>query len=484
MRRILAIISAILLALLVTGGILVWQGVDLSKDGILGLFDSKSESDHKLPQLPQTAQPVEETNLSYDERLKRGDYYFERGFLTFASNEYVRAANLEPKRIEPYLKLLKTHFALRNYNKALTNANLALEIDPNHLETKFDLVLINIKLSDFDTAKSLLDAYPTTTPPDARVLYYKGLLAALYKDHDGAKKLLKEAKVASSDTVLTGKITTVLDAYVEFNFTQAAEPLYLSELLARSFNKVTEYEMSIHLLKEVLKERSDLRDGWILLGFSYLNLEKYQFALTAFEKAYSLDSEWPTTQYFLGVAHKELGHTEDSIVFFKLALSNDFEPKLVIYRHLAELYFETKDYANSADAYEKVLEISKDDVNSFVRPIWLYLDFIKDPQKALKLAETAALTFPDSAMSYNLLGWSYAGLKDDEKAEKNLKKAIELDSNLAAAYYNLGNLYASQNRDSQALEAYQKAYSLDSNGSIGNLAAQAHNDLLTKSLSN
>jgi len=35
-----------------------------------------------------------------------------------------------------------------------------------------------------------------------------------------------------------------------------------------------------------------------------------------------------------------------------------------------------------------------------------------------------------------------------------------------------------------ALDAYQKAYSLDSNGSIGNLAAQAHNELLTKTLSN
>ena len=484
MRRLLAIISAILLAFLITGGILAWQGMDLSKDGIVGLFSPKTETAPKLPQIPDSSQPVEETNLSYEELLKKGDYYFEQGFLTFASNEYVRAANLEPKRIDPYLKLLKTHFELRNYNKALSNAQLVLQIDPNHLETKFDLVLIYIKLSDFDTAKNLLDSYPAMTPHDPRVLYYQGLLSALFGNHEAASKYLKEADVASTDPVLSGKISTVLDAYQEFNFTQAAEPLYLSELLARSFNKVTEYEMAIHLLKEVLKERGDLRDGWILLGFAYLNLEKYQFALTAFEKAYSLDSEWPTTQYFLGIAHKELGHFEDSIVFFNLALSNDFEPKLVIYRHLAELYFETKDYKNSADAYEKVLEISKDDVNSFVRPVWLYLDFINDPQKALKLAETAALTFPDSAMSYNLLGWSYAGLKDDEKAEKNLKKAIELDPNLAAAYYNLGNLYNNQNRQQMALDAYQKAYSLDSNGSIGNLAAQAHNELLTKTLSN
>ncbi|MBN2307127.1 tetratricopeptide repeat protein [Candidatus Peregrinibacteria bacterium] len=482
MRKFLAFISAILLAFLVTASVLAWQGIELTKEGILSLFEKEEE--RVLPLLPQTDEPEEELNLTYEEYLEKGDYYFERGFLTFASNQYVRAANLEPNRIDPYLKLLKTHLELRNYKKALSNAELVLQINPDHPETRFDMIRIYIKLSDFDTAKNLLDSYPVTAAPDPRVTYYKGLLSALFGNHELAQKYLKEAAVASNDPDLSTKINMILEAYREFSFTKAAEELYLSELLARSFNKVTEYEMAVHLLKEVLRERGDLRDGWILLGFAYLNLEKYQFALTAFEKAYSLDSEWPTTQYFLGVTHKELGHFEDAIVFFNFALSNDFEPALVVYRHLADLYFETENYEKSAEAYEKVLDLSKDDVSSFVRPIWLYLDFINQPQKALKLAETAALTFPDSAMSYNLLGWSYAGLGEDQDAEKNLKRALAIDPNLAAAYYNLGNLYRSQGRDNMALEVFQKAYDLDSSGSIGNLAAQAYNELLKKTLSN
>lgn len=483
MRKFLAIISAILLAFLVTAGVLAWKGVEFTQEGILELFQFEKEEDSK-PQLPSIDEPEEELNLTYEEYLEKGDYYFERGFLTFASNEYVRAANLEPNRIDPYLKLVKVHFELRNYKKALSNAEIALQINPNHTETKFDMIRIYIKLSEFDTAKNLLNSYPATAVPDSRVLYYQGLLSALFGNHEPAQKYLKEAAVASNDSGLSSSIDTVLEAYQEYSFTQAAEDLYLDELLARSYNKVSEYEMAIHLLKEVLRERGDLRDGWILLGFAYLNLEKYQFALTAFEKAYSLDSEWPTTQYFLGVTHKELSHFEDAIVYFNFALSNGFEPKLVIYRHLADLYFETEEYEKSAEAYEQVLEMSKDDVSSFVRPVWLYLDFINDPQKALKLAETAALTFPDSAMSYNLLGWSYTGLGEDEDAERNLKKALEMDPNLAAAYYNLGNLYNEQNRRQMALDAFKQAYELDSAGSIGNLAAQAYNDLLKETLSN
>lgn len=488
MKKLVAIIAAIVLALGITGGIMAYHNGDLSWEGFLdaleGIFtiDVKPEELQTLPVITEDTPLPEEENLTYDEHLEKGDYYFERGFLTFASNEYVRAANLEPNRIAPYLKLVKTHYELRNYSKALKNAELVLQLDPNHTETRYDMIRIYIKLSDFDTAKNLADSFASAIP-DARILYYQGLLSALFDAHDLAQKFLKEAKVATDDPKLDEKIDIILEAYREFDFTQAAEDIYRSELLARAFNKAEEYEMAVQLLKEVLQSRSDLRDGWILLGFAYLNMEQYAFALTTFDKAYSLDPEWPTTQYFLGITHKELSHFDDAIVYFNYALNNDFEPKVVIYRHLADLYFETEDYEKSAEAYEKVLEVSKEDISAFIRPIWLYVDFLEDPDKAVKLAETAVLSFPDSAMSYNLLGWAYIH-KDESKAEKHLKKALEMDPNLSASYYNLGQLYELQNRNSLAMESYQKAYELDSSGSIGNMSAAAYNELLKETLSN
>ena len=83
-------------------------------------------------------------------------------------------------------------------------------------------------------------------------------------------------------------------------------------------------------------------------------------------------------------------------------------------------------------------------------------------------------------MAYNLLGWSQTGTKDYRDAEANLKKALEVDPKLAAAYYNLGRLYQDQNRKPLALSAYQKAYEMDQSGSIGNLAAEHYNSLLTE----
>ena len=75
---------------------------------------------------------------------------------------------------------------------------------------------------------------------------------------------------------------------------------------------------------------------------------------------------------------------------------------------------------------------------------------------------------------------SQTGAKNYKEAEVNLKKALEMEPNLPAAHYNLGRLYQEQNRKSLALDAYQKAYQMDQSGSIGNLAAEQYNILLTE----
>jgi tetratricopeptide (TPR) repeat protein len=485
MRKFFVVILAIVFAFLVaTGAMILKKGIDFSGVNLNTVKEIwtdlvKIEVDDEI-KVTEVNMPEPELNLTYDERIEKGDYYFERGFLTFAVNEYVKAANLEPGRVEPYLRLLKTNYELGDYPKAQSNAEMILQMNPTHYETQYDMALIYVRQSEFNSAQTMLTQLSASGVPDARVTYYLGLLAIVFDDHDGGKKLLKQAKTQSQSSELNGEIDILLDAYTEYEFAKAADELYLSELLSRAYNKVEEYEMAIHKLKNILKTRSDLRDAWVLFGFAYLNLEKYYFALSAFERAYQLDSEWPTTQYFLGLTHAELGDMNDAIIYFTYALANNFEPSIVIHQKLADLHMKTEDYTKAVESYENVLDISDEDINAFVRPIWIYLDYLNQPAKALKIAESAAVAFPDTAMSYNLLGWSQVGTQDYTEAEKNLKKAIELDPNMAAAYYNLGKLYDIQRRTDMALDAYQKAYELDQNGSIGNLAAQAYNALLTQ----
>lgn len=476
MRKFYTIISAIILALFLAG-LFFWMQGNNPKD-LLPTENSDQTLDS--PATPDTPE-VTEVNLTYDEHIAKGDEYLKQSFLTLAGDEYAKAAALEPEQIIPYLKLTQVHLALRNYDKAEADTQAVLKKDPSNQEAQLNQIIIKIKLSDFNAAKNLLDAQSQTTNPE--MLYYQGLIASLFNDQALAKQTLNAALQNGPSTSLTTKINRVLTSYQEFDATQAGEELYLNILLAKSFNENEEYEMAIQLLKEILKTRGDLRDGWILLGFSYLNLQNYPFALTALNKAYSIDPTWTTTQYFLGITNKELGNNKDAITYFTAALNGGFEPKVVIENHLADLYFETRNYQKAAEAYQAVLEVNKQDVNAFVRPIWLYLDYLNSPEKALQLAQSAAITFPNEAMSYNLLGWSYIGMGDYNNADANLKKAISLNPNLAAAYLNLGLLNEKWGKNDLALEYYQKAYNLDQKGSIGNTAATNYNNLIKKTMS-
>lgn len=486
MKKVTAIIIAVILAFVIAMGD---QIIKLSlSDNPLGIkniistlgFGDKGTINISKPKIPiLTEKKVEEVNLSYDDRIKKGDYYFSKDFFTFASNEYVKAADLEPTRATPYEKLMLTNFKLADYQKAKNNADKVLELDPGNSDAKYYQILVAIKLNDFTKAGELIDAAQASGISDFRLNYLKALLDIAFGKHEDAKTLLNQvaADVTADDTMKTN-VQKILAAYQEFEFAKSAEDLYLSELLARAFNQVNENELAIYTLKNILRTRPDLRDSWILLGYSYLNLNNYLFALTAFEKAYELDSEWPATQYFLGITYTELSKYDDAIIYLNYALNNGFEPATVVKQKLADLYLQTGKYTESVRIYEELLATNKQDINSFVRPIWIYLEFLNDPDKAYKLGELAVMTFPNDAMAYNLLGWSQTGTKNYVEAEKNLKKSITTDPALPAPYYNLGKMYEDMKKKEEALEYYQKAYDLDQNGSIGNLSAKRYNALL------
>jgi len=489
MKKFFAFITAILLAVILSNVFLEWNDGSLTVKE-LSFETIKEQLQNKISNLTTPEKDVEEDgkviepvidtdpNLSYEERIKKGDYFLERGFFTFAANEYVKAANMNFNSIVPYERLLLANFELGDYSKAKRNAEMILKLDPNHTETRFALVKINIKQSSFEEAMNIIEQLKAMEIKDARIEYYRALLFLANQNFDEAQKRLKQARVESATEDINENIDKILGAYNEFDFAKAAEELYLANLISRSLNEIEEYEISIHILKNVLKDRSDLRDSWILLGFGYINLGKYYFGLTAFEQAYQLDPEWPTTQYFLGITHKELSNYNDAIVYFNYALSNGFKPELVVYNHLADLYLSIEDYEAAVSTYKQLLELNRSDINSFVKPIWIYLDFLGNPEEALILANMAVTAFPENAMAFNLLGWSQVASGNYTDAEINLKKSLEIDPGIAAAHLNLGKLYEAQLKRKEAMSAYQEAYQLDQNSSIGNLAAKRYNVLL------
>jgi ribosomal protein S12 methylthiotransferase accessory factor len=83
------------------------------------------------------------------------------------------------------------------------------------------------------------------------------------------------------------------------------------------------YDEAIEVLKRGCKEDDEREDLHNLLGFCYFKKEDYQTAISHFERAVHLNPASAMDYANLGVNHSRLGHREEAIRFFTLALTLD-----------------------------------------------------------------------------------------------------------------------------------------------------------------
>ena len=464
--KILAVISVLLILVL---GYLVKE-----KDLLAKFFPKQTPVENVASEKKTNPQEVYYT---YEERIERGDYYAQNAFLSLAVNEYTKASQIHPELAQPYYKLGKNQTLLNNFDKAQINLEKALEIEPDNEEFLIYLGKNYIKQTNFEKAKSLFQQRTSQNP---EITYYLALLDLLTNDNTSAQNKFKQISNSTEDPKLKEKTANLLNSYDEYSLFKGGKEIHLRTLLAKSLNQVEEYEISLAILKEILNEKTDYRDAWILTGYAYLNLEKYDFALDSFRNAYDLDSEKPETQYFLGLTYFELNQIEDALTYLNIALKNGFEPQIQVKQKLGDIYLAKKDYEQAVEMFEEVLKLNNESVSTFIRPVWIYLDFLNAPEKALEIAQKAYQEHPDSAMTFNLLAWSHLGKEEYLKAEEYLQKATSIDPNLQAAWYNLGRVYEGLDEKDKALQNYQKAYEMGKDTSIGNIAAKAYNELYSE----
>ncbi|MDP4008431.1 MAG: tetratricopeptide repeat protein [Candidatus Peregrinibacteria bacterium] len=420
------------------------------------------------------------TKISYKTHIEKGDLRFQNGYNTLAITEYTLASQLEPSLPEAYIKIGKVHFSEKNFQKALENFRIASQIDMEDIEAKILIGIAYINLNEFDKADKILNS---VTGDDARLYYYRGLLNILYKKYDDAKYNLEKAIEADQGNNIKENAQKILSAFETFEKSEGAQETYRRTLLSKALSEVNEHNLTIQVIYDVLEENPEYRDSWIILGYSYLNLEKYFDAISSFEKALKIDPSKPETLYFLGLVQKKQGEYGKAINNLEVAIRNGFEPKATAFKELAESYLKNEEYEKSVDYYEKLIIIDPSNLDAFTKAIWIYIDFIGNPGKAEALAENAVKTHPEDALSYNLLGWTKTIQGDMAGAKDNLDKALEIDENLAAAYLNLGIWYEAQENIIEAKANYKRAYELEKGTGVGEKALNLYNAIIKNEIS-
>ncbi|MCC7432858.1 tetratricopeptide repeat protein [Candidatus Peregrinibacteria bacterium] len=414
---------------------------------------------------------------TYEEMIERAKSLEQSNFPALAIAQYQEAYKKDPSKIDPLYEIGKIHLRNNAPDKAESIFEDILEKSPNDNQAKLLLsrsLLAERKISE---AKKILNTINDNTQITK---YYQGIVAAYFGENDQAKKLLNESIAIGGNDDLTKKANNFLAAYNEYDFNVDAPELHLKVLLARSYNQCGEYQMAIPLLFEVTKVKLDYRDAWVLLGYAYLKIEKYQDAIDALEKAKVLDSQKPETLFYLGLGYYSMNNFIKAEENLSKAKEFGFEPKILVDQKLAEVYLELKNYQKSAASYETVISLNSQDVNYFIRPIWIYLEKLNEPEKAYQLALKAATKHPGEAMSQNLMGWTLIYKKDYGPAETHLKSAMGLDPKLDAVYLNMGLLYEKKSENEKALAFYKKAHSLGKSDGVAAAAATRYNNLIAK----
>lgn len=416
---------------------------------------------------------------TYNEYIASGDSSLANSQFDQAISYYKTAVKINPTSTAPLLKLGDAYLANNNSADALTTFQEAQKINPNEVDPQIGITRTYLANRDIQSAKNTAWALDQTNPATQ---YYKGIILILYKDFEGAKKTFEELVQKNPTGTDSENAKKFLASYKTFSYYEGGEQIYLETLLAKNLTEVDEYNSAIRLLYDVIDQKNNYRDAWIILGYAYLNTNKISDSIDAFKQAKTLNETKPETLFYLGLAYFANDEIEKAIYYLELSDKNGFEPKEELNLKLAQLYTIKEEYQKASSKYDEILSLNTKNLDVFELAVWLNIDKLNNGKKALQLSAQALKENPDSAMSYNLAGWALTSNGNYPEAKKYLAKALQINPKLDAAFLNLGWLYEKQGSDVVAKEYYKKAFVSGKGSQVSIRAAAKFNDLTKNEL--
>ncbi len=179
----------------------------------------------------------------------------------------------------------------------------------------------------------------------------------------------------------------------------------------RDLAKQKDYVQAEKYIQSAINDNYKDEDVYMLAGQIYTELEKYNKALSMFQKAYDLENEDPSIIRNLASAYGRLKQFDKAFDLLKTA-EEDFPDNIHILLALGEIYIAKGDLDKAALEITKARELDK-----------------------------------DNAEPYVALGDLYFAQKVYELAKNNYEQALKIDENLtnariklATAYYWMANL--------------------------------------------
>ncbi|XP_014188408.1 histone demethylase UTY isoform X2 [Haplochromis burtoni] len=213
------------------------------------------------------------------------------------------------------------------------------------------------------------------------------------------------------------------------------------------------------------------------LGMVYFHYNAFQWAIKAFQEVLYIDPGFSRAKEIhlrLGLMFKVNTDYESSLKHFQLALI-DSNPctlsKAEIQFHIAHLYEIQKKYRASKEAYESLLQT--EDLPAQVKATtlqqlgWMHhtVEQLGDrgsrDSYAIQCLQKSLEADPNSGQSWYFLGRCYSSIGKVQDAFMSYRQSIDKSEANADTWCSIGVLYQQQNQPMDALQAYICAVQLD-----------------------
>lgn len=208
---------------------------------------------------------------------------------------------------------------------------------------------------------------------------------------------------------------------------QSEDPETLVDL-ANTYSLTGDFKTAIKYINDALRIDKHYRDGYVLKGSIYKNLEKYDLALSSYQTALQIDPDYFIGQLNTGWLLTRMDNDELALEYYENAV--ELKPKnLNALYGIAKSLQDMGKYDEATKHYRKMTRID----SSF------YISYFN--QGYIKQYEKNEL---DSANYF-------------------YNRVLEINPKYKRAWYQKGENYLKQGKKSDAADAYSKALSIDQN---------------------
>jgi len=307
-----------------------------------------------------------------------------------------------------------------------------------------DSTIAKLNSPDLKRVNDLLKA----SPSNADLYLQRGKVYLQLKDFEAA--IADGQRAMKIDSLKDAPYLFLTDAYFYSNKTRQAKEIlercvkniptstegFLK--LAELYFYVKKYQESINCINSALKIDETIAKGYFLKGMCYKESGDTSRAISSFLTATEQDNQYYDAFVEAGRLFA-LKKNPLSIEYFNNALKINPKSTEVVYM-VAKFYQDAGKTKQAVDAYNKLLEMDKQNKNALYNLGAIEYAKSKNPEKAKTYFTDAINVDPQYAEAYFARGVCFEDLKDFENAIADYKLAVQYRPNYEPAINNLNRL--------------------------------------------